>query len=504
MARPGLLVDIAPLRRYPRFRRLWLGYLVSTLGNQITVVGVAFEVFRLTGSSLDVGLVSLTQLGPLLLGSMFGGSIADAMDRRKLLLFTQTSLALCSVGLAVDAMRHHPLVWPLFAISALAAGISSIDQPARSAIFITLVERDDFVSATALWQLLMQIGVVVGPAVAGLLIGHVGVATVFWVDVGTFAFSLGTVATLGPMAPEGGGTRFGLRSMTEGLRYLKGRQALQGTFVADLDAMIFGMPRALFPAIGLVRLHGGPATVGLLYAAPGAGALIGAILTGWVRQGLATGPGGARRGGDLGSGDNGFRLRSVARGALPLLAIAGAADVISAVFRGTMLQRLAPDALEGASVAVHTAVVTGGPRLGDAEAGAVAALGGVQVSVVSGRPRVSCRHRPRRVADAAVHLRTATTRRCRPAEATGGRGRSGRVALGGSSRVGLWYGCKRVAGSHDRVLAAPVLIRSWRCDPRCRSHEPGDEREIDARENILKELETGSTSPSTRTRIRSM
>lgn len=384
MARSGLLVDIAPLRRYPHFRRLWLGYLVSTLGNQITVVGVAFEVFRLTRSSLDVGLVSLAQLGPLLLGSMFGGSIADAMDRRKLLLITQTSLALCSAGLALDAMRHHPLVWPLFVISALAAAISSIDQPARSAIFITLVERDDFVSATALWQLLMQIGVVVGPAVAGLLIGHFGVATVFWVDVGTFAFSLGTCATLGAMAPEGGGTRFGIRSMKEGLSYLRGRQALQGTFVADLDAMIFGMPRALFPAIGLVRLHGGPATVGLLYAAPGAGALIGAILTGWVsrvsRQGLAVLVAVAIWGAAI----TAFGFAPWLAASIPLLAVAGAADVISAVFRGTMLQRLAPDALRGRLNAVHTAVVTGGPRLGDAEAGAVAALGGVQVSVVSG------------------------------------------------------------------------------------------------------------------------
>jgi MFS family permease len=341
-------------------------------------------VFRLTGSSLDVGLVSLAQLGPLLLGSMFGGSIADAVDRRKLLLVTQSSLALCSAGLAVDAMRHHPVLWPLFAISALAAGISSIDQPARSAVFITLVDRDDFVSATALWQLLMQVGVVVGPAVAGLLIGHVGVATVFWVDVCTFAISLGTVATLGSMAPHGGGTPFGFRSMTEGVRYLKGRQALQGTFVADLDAMIFGMPRALFPAIGLIRLHGGPATVGLLYAAPGAGALVGAILTGWVRrvtrQGLAVLVAVAVWGAAI----TAFGFAPWLAAALVLLAVAGAADVISAVFRGTILQRLAPDALRGRLNAVHNAVVTGGPRLGDAEAGAVAALGGVQVSVVSG------------------------------------------------------------------------------------------------------------------------
>jgi MFS family permease len=384
MARSGLLVDIAPLRIYPQFRRLWFGYLVTTLGNQLTVVAVPFEVFRLTHSSLDVGLVSLTQLVPLIAGSMLGGSIADAVDRRKLLLVTQLSLAACSAALAFDAMQRHPSLWPLFAISALAAGVSSIDQPARSALFITLVSRDHYASATALWQLLMQVGVVVGPAVAGLLIGHFGVATVFWVDVTTYLVSLVSIMTLAPMVPADGGTRFGLRSMAEGLRYLKGRQEIQGTFVADLDAMIFGMPRALFPAIGLVRLHGGATTVGLLYAAPGAGALIGAILTGWVsrvsRQGRAV----------LiaitlwGLAITAFGFAPMLAAALPLLAIAGAADVISAVFRGTMLQRLTPDSLRGRLSAVHIAVVTGGPRLGDAESGAVAALGGVQVSVVSG------------------------------------------------------------------------------------------------------------------------
>jgi MFS family permease len=384
VARPGLLVDLTPLRRYPRYRQLWFGYLVTTLGNQLTVVAVPFEVFRLTHSSLDVGLVSLAQLGPLIAGSMFGGAIADAVDRRKLLFFTQTSSAACSAGLAVDVMLRHPAIWPLFAVSALAAGISSIDQPARSALFITLVERDDYASATALWQLLMQVGVVVGPAVAGLLIGHFGVATVFWVDVATFTLSLGSVAKIGPMAPVDGGTRFGLRSMVEGLTFLKGRQELQGTFVADLDAMIFGMPRALFPAIGLVRLHGGAATVGLLYAAPGAGALIGAILTGWVRRVSRQGRAVLVSITVWGAAITAFGFAPWLVAAIPLLAVAGAADVISAVFRGTMLQRLTPDSLRGRLSAVHTAVVTGGPRLGDVEAGGVAALAGVQFSVVSG------------------------------------------------------------------------------------------------------------------------
>jgi MFS family permease len=384
MARRGLLVDIGPLQRYPLFRRLWFGYLVTTLGNQLTVVAVAFEVFRLTHSSLDVGLVSLAQLGPLLVGSLFGGSIADAVDRRKLLLVTQVSLALCSAGLATDAMLRQPAVWPLFFVSAVAAGISSIDQPALSAVFIKLVPREDYVSATALWQLLSQLGVVVGPAVAGVLIGQVGVSTVFWVDAATFTVSFATIATLGPMSPEGGGTRFGFSSMVDGIRYLKGRQVLQGAFVADLDAMIFGMPRALFPAIGLDRLHGGAAAVGLLYAAPGAGALVGAILTGWVRNVSRHGMAVLVCVAIWGAAITAFGFTPWLAACLPLLAIAGAADVVSAVFRGTILQRLAPDSLRGRLLAVHNAVVTGGPRLGDVEAGAVAALGGVQVSVVSG------------------------------------------------------------------------------------------------------------------------
>ncbi|MFZ0666213.1 MAG: MFS transporter [Acidimicrobiales bacterium] len=384
MSRSGLFLDIGPLRKYPAFRRLWLGYLVTTLGNQLTVVGVQYEVFHLTHESLDVGLVSLSQLGPLLLGSMLGGSIADAVDRRKLLLTTQLSAAACSAGLAVDAMQRHPAVWPLFAISALAAGISGVDQPTRSALVTALVPREEYSASNALWQLLMQVGVVVGPAVAGLLIGGFGVATVFWVDAASFTVIVATVIGMPAMLPKGGGTPFGLHSMAEGLRFLRGREALKGIFVADLVAMVFGMPRALFPAIGLIKLHGGPTTVGLLYAAPGAGALIGALLTGWVtrvrRQGLAV----------LiaivlwGSAITAFGFSPWLAISIPLLAVAGAADVISAVFRGTILQTLTPDSLRGRLSAVQTAVVTGGPRLGDAEAGAVAALAGVEFSVVSG------------------------------------------------------------------------------------------------------------------------
>ena len=357
MARGRLLVDLGPLRQSQAFRRLWGGYLVTTLGSQLTVVAIPYQVFKLTHSSLDVGLVGLAQITPVLAGSLFGGSIADAVDRRRLLLVTQLSLAACSVGLALNCSGGHPALWPLYALSALGSGVASIDTPTRSAVLATLVGRPMFASANALWQLLF-------PA--------------------TCAVSFLAVASLPALRPPGGGTRFGLRSIAEGLRYLKGRPVLQGTFVVDLNAMVLGMPRALFPALALVRFHGGAATVGLLYAAPGAGALIGALLTGWVvmvrRQGWAVLIAVAVWGAAIAA----FGLAPWLAVALVLLALAGAADVVSAVFRGTILQLEAPESLRGRLSSVHTAVVTGGPRLGDFEAGAVAAVSTPQISVVSG------------------------------------------------------------------------------------------------------------------------
>lgn len=392
MARRSIFLDLTPLRRFPAFRRLWFGQLVSQLGSQLTVVAIPFQVYRLTHSSLDVGLVSLVQLGPLLAGSLLGGAVADAVDRRKLLVLTQLALGACSAGLALNATGHRPALWPLFVLSALAAGFSGVDIPTRAAAIVTLVDEASLVAANVLRQLLLQVALVVGPAVAGLLIAHVGVPVVYSIDTATFGVALLAVLSLPGLQPSGGGTRPGWASAIEGVRYLRGRQALQGTFLLDLDAMIFGMPRALFPALGITQFHGGAAAVGYLYAAPGAGALLGALLTGWSnavrRQGRAVVWAVTAWG--LAIAAFGFAPHLPFRQplglvwGLVLLAIAGAADVLSAVFRGTILQLETPDRLGGRLFAIQTAVVTGGPRLGDAEAGAVASLTSVPVSVVSG------------------------------------------------------------------------------------------------------------------------
>jgi predicted MFS family arabinose efflux permease len=247
-----------------------------------------------------------------------------------------------------------------------------------------MVQRSEVPAAAAMFQSLYQLGAVAGPAVAGLLLAGAGVRFVYWVDTASFGASLLAVFLISAQRPAGGGHPPGVRSIIEGFRFLRGRQAVQGAYVIDINAMVFGMPRALFPALATTMFGGGASTLGFLYAAPGAGALAGAVTTGWVgrvrRQGLAV----------IvavivwGLAITGFGLVSWLPAALVLLAVAGWADVISAVFRSTIIQLSVPDALRGRLQGVQMAVVTGGPRLGDMEAGVMATAFGDTTSVVSG------------------------------------------------------------------------------------------------------------------------
>jgi MFS family permease len=382
--RPRLLADLTPLRVSRDYRLLFTGNAVSYLGRQLTVVAIPFQVFTITDSSLAVGMIGLATVVPLVTLSLAGGAIADAVDRRKLLLVTQLLSAATSAGLALNAMSSSPRLWPIYVLAALSAGLAGVDLPARNAMIPNLVGRELYPSAAALGQIQFQIGQVAGPALAGLIISQVSLAAAYWIDVASFAAAVIALLLIAPQPPEGGGTRASLSSIAEGLRYVKGRKLLIGTFLIDIDAMVFGMPRALFPALGTGFFGGGAGTVGLLHAAPGAGALIGALFTGWV--------GGVRRQGRAviiavvvwAAAIATFGLVPWLPLGLFLLALAGAADVVSAVFRNTILQLSVPDGLRGRLSSVHIAVVTGGPQLGDAEAGAVAALTSPRFSVVSG------------------------------------------------------------------------------------------------------------------------
>ncbi len=220
MAPRRLLIDLSPLRRSRDFRYLAGGQLISILGTQLTAVAVPYEVYHLTHSSLQVGLVSLAQLAPLIIGSLIGGSVVDAVDRRRLLLVVETLMAACSAGLAVNADLGSVL-WPLYLFPALTAGLSGFDGPARGAIIPTLVRREELTSANAMFQAMFQIGSVVGPALAGVLLAGAGVRLVFWIDVGSFGASLAAAALIGPQRPAGGGQRAGLRSIGDGFVFLR-------------------------------------------------------------------------------------------------------------------------------------------------------------------------------------------------------------------------------------------------------------------------------------------
>ena len=380
-----MVIDVSPLRRSRDLRYLVTGQLVSELGSQLTAVAVPYQVYLLTRSSLDVGLVSLAQVVPLIIGSLFGGSLADVIDRRLLLIFTQVLMAASIAGLAINT-DLGPSLWPLFVLPALAQGFSAIGDAGRSAMLPNLVSRSEVSTANAMFQVLFQVGTVVGPAVAGLLLAGAGVKFVYWLDVAGLSVATLGVLLIAAQRPAPGASAHppGLRSIVEGLSFVRGRQGIQGAYLLDINAMVFGMPRALFPALAITTFGGGARTLGLLYAAPGAGALIGAVMTGWVgkvqRQGRAVIIAVLAWGAAI----TVFGLVHSLPLALLLLAVAGCADVISAVFRSTIIQLAVPDALRGRLMGLQTAVVTGGPRIGDAESGAVAAAFGDTTSVVSG------------------------------------------------------------------------------------------------------------------------
>ena len=406
---PRLVIDLAPLRRSRDLRLLIGGQLVSVLGTQMTGVAVSYQVYRLTRSSLDVGLVSLAMLLPLVIGALAGGAAADAADRRRLMLVVTALMAACSAGLAVNAGTAASL-WPLYVLPALAAGLSGFFDAALQAVIPNLVGRSDVATANAMFQAVFQLSLVAGPSAAGLLLAGTGIRFVYWIDVASFAATIVSVLLMAPQPPTGAAgsarsadsirparpvgqarparparlRRPGVRSLAEGLQFIRGRQAIQGAYLIDLNATFFGLPRALFPALAATKFGGGASTVGFLYAAPGAGALLGALTTGWVGRTRSQGRAVIIAVLVWGAAIAGFGLVTWLAAALALLAIAGWADVISAVFRNAIIQLSVPDAMRGRLMGVQIAVVTGGPRLGDVESGAVAAAFGDTVSAVSG------------------------------------------------------------------------------------------------------------------------
>jgi len=354
------------------------------IGRQLTIVAAPIQVFQLTGSTLVVGLLGLVQFPALLIGSVVGGTLSDAFDRRRIMMISQILLASTTAGLAINAAIGRPSILAVFALTAANALVSGIDSPSRSASIPRLLGDHLLAPAYALQTVVFSGARAIGPAVAGILISQVGVGLAYWLDSITFGAALLTLAVMKPMPPLDGGTRAGVRSLVEGLRFVMASPVLKGVFLIDISAMVLGMPRALFPELGTTVLGGGEATVGYLFAAPGVGAVIAGLSSGWVgkvrRAGVATTVAVTV----WGVGIMTFGLTTSLTVALIALAVAGAGDSISAIFRATMLQLSTPDRLRGRLSAVQIAVVAGGPRVGDAEAGLVASGFGPRVAAWSG------------------------------------------------------------------------------------------------------------------------
>lgn len=381
-----LLPDTAPLRESRSFRLLWIGQLISLSGSQLRLVALPYQIFLLTGSSFAVGLIGVFQAVPLLLLSLFGGVIADAVDRRRLLLITQIGLAVVSLGLAVTTQAGLASVPILYVLTAVGACFSALDNPTRASIAPTLVERRLIRAAMALNQTIFQFALVFGSALAGIVIARFGLAGAYWLDVISFVASFVAVWMMRtpPRAPVE--RQPVLRSLVEGVRYLGATRILLATMSLDFLATFFGSPRALFPYYAERVFHVGPEGLGLLYASMGAGALVAAVASGWTarvqRQGLTVLVAVAVWGVSIalfGILDERWFLL-----ALALLAIANGADAVSSIFRGTILQLIVPDALRGRLNAINIMFVLGGPQLGQFESGAVAALWSPVASVVSG------------------------------------------------------------------------------------------------------------------------
>lgn len=379
-----VFVDLSPLRTSKNFRLVFFGQLASTLGDQVTVVAVAYEVFRLTHSSLQVGLVSLTQLIPLLGVSLIGGSYIDTIDRRRLLVWSFSASTVLGVILAGDATLRHPYLWPFYVLTALSAGFSGMIKPAQSAALPQMVTPSQITAALAIRQIMFQLGVVIGPSIAGITIALFGPGAALAVDAVSFLIGMVTSARLSPLPPLELGPKGGIKSAMAGLTYVRSSGVLKGIFIIDLSAMVFGLPRALFPALALSHFHGNAATLGYLYSAVGLGALIAALTSGWLAQVNRQGLGVIFAVVAWGAAIAAFGVAGGLALGIALLAIAGYADVVSAVLRNSILQTVSPEDMRGRLSAIQIAVVTGGPRLGDLEAGLVATLFTTTISVISG------------------------------------------------------------------------------------------------------------------------
>jgi MFS family permease len=378
-----LAIDLSPLREYPAFRWFWLGQAAKDLGAGIVQVALPFQIYDLTGSTLAVAAVAFVELIPLVTLTLVGGALADALDRRRLLVWTQAGMALVGVGLLVNASLPNPQVWAVFVLAFFSASFFCLGIGGMRSITPRLVPPERIPATMVLEGISGSFASVAGPAFGGLLIGSIGLTATYGFDLATFVAGIGGILALPTIPPVADADRPSVRSIVDGFRYVRRQPVVLGFMLVDVNAMIFGMPMALFPAIATHK-YGDATLVGYLYAAPYAGALLSSLVSGWIphvrRQGLAVAVAASIWGVAIAA----FGFADTFWIGLVLLAIAGAADDISAIFRSTIMLSATPEALRGRLTGIEFMQVASAPTVGNVEAAVVASLTNIRFSIVSG------------------------------------------------------------------------------------------------------------------------
>lgn len=381
-----LLTDITPLRESPHFRRLWVGTTLSAVGGALTMFALPLQIYDITRSPFAVGALGIVRLVPTLTVGLLGGTIADAADRRKLVLLTSFGQAALAALLAAQAFAGLSALWLLYLLASLSSALSAVSQPAGRSLIPSLLRPQQLAAGLALNRVTFQVMLTGGPALAGVITAASGghLQACYLLDTISFAGSVYGVARLPAMPPQPGATRPGPRAIAQALGFLRRSPVLAGAFLTDLNATIFGLPVALFPAINAERFGGNPTTLGLFTTAIGVGGLVSSALTGPVGRT-------ARQGSVMlgavaiwGAAFAGFALARPLWLVLGTLALAGAADTVTVVLRGTIVQTVATDEFRGRVTAAEYVIGAGGDSLGGLESGALGSLTSPTISALSG------------------------------------------------------------------------------------------------------------------------
>lgn len=380
--RSALLPDLGPWRVSVDFRRLWVAGLITNFGSFLTFVALPVQMKELTGSVVAVGAIGAVELVPLIVFGLYGGALADALDKRALILWTEAGQGLLCAGLLVNALLPEPLVWPLYLVAALSSALVAVQRPALDSIVPRIVPHEHLPAAASLNSLRWTVGGVAAPALAGVVVAYAGLAWAYAADLATFVASVALAVGLAPSPASHEAAKPSLRSIAEGARYAWSRKELLGTYAVDLAAMFLAMPLALLPF--LADELDAPWSLGLMYAALPAGALLMTLTSGWASRVHRHGRMVVLAAALWGLSVTAAGLVREVWLVLAFLVLGGAFDMVSGIFRAAMWNQTIPDELRGRLAGIELLSYSVGPQLGQVRAGSMAAWTSVRASVWAG------------------------------------------------------------------------------------------------------------------------